>query len=1604
MTCNTNAINVTATGAGSYSWDNGLGNVAAASITSAGLYTVTVTGTNGCSSTASITVTANTTAPTAGITNNTGSTQLTCTRTSISVTATGAGSYSWDNNLGSNATVSIVDPGLYTVTVTGTNGCSSTASITITQGAGVPTVGYTASATTVCAGTAVTLSGTGADTYTWTGGITNGVSFIPTATASYTVTGTVTVGGCSNAETVTITVVPRPTGNISGAASICSGASTNLSIAVTGNGPWNGTLSDGTIFSGSSTPITVTVSPLTNTVYTISTLSASSCPAQLSDLTGSASITLNSFAVPDTIVGSRNACLYSATSTLNATYSIAATNASAYAWTLPAGATLISGAGTNTITVHYASTFTTGTISVQVSSNCGSPITKTTSITKTLSAAPASISGPTSVCAYIGTSTQATYTSAVVAGAIKYSWTLPSTVTIVSATSDSSIINVTFGVSYVTSTFSVKAVVGCGTTTAKTLSVTGTTTAPVAGTANTRCGAGLISFSATPGAGETIDWYSAATAGILLRSASITFDSTFTTTGTKTLYAAARNSANGCLSATRTAVTAIINVLPTAVTVSVSAASCGTSSVTLSATVPASTTLSWFADSSTIGTVLGTGATFTTPVISATTKYFVASQSTTNSCFSTSLKSAIATINTVPDLTTVNTTQSRCGTGSIILTATAPTGSAVWFHNAVGGTALTTATTATVTYTTPVTSASDSTYYVATKSTSGCFSARTAVLAQILSGANAPTAVNNSRCGAGNISVGATPGAGETIDWYSAATAGTLLRSGSLTLDTSVTTASKTFYAAARNLSAGCVSTIRTAVVATYNALPTAVTVSVSAAGCGSSSVTLSATVPASTTLSWFADSSTIGTVLGTGATFTTPVISATTKYFVASQSTTNSCFSTSLKSAIATINTVPDLTTVNTTQSRCGTGSIILTATAPTGSAVWFHNAVGGTALTTATTATVTYTTPVTSASDSTYYVATKSTSGCFSARTAVLAKVLTLPVTPVTSGTSRCGAGTVTVSAIPGAGETINWYSAATAGTLLATSSNTYSPVSISATTTYYAEATNGTCNSVRSAAVATVNALPAVSVGVPTSRCGAGAVTVSATPLTGMTIDWYSASTAGTLLLSGSNSYTTTITATTSFYAATRNLTTGCVSATRTAVAATLNALPATVATVTAASRCGTDTATLKATAAASTTIDWYADTLRTSLIQSGTVTGVNSYLTPVTSSTTTYWVVGRNLTTGCVSAASKPVALTINAVPGLPTVNTTQSRCGTGSIILTATAPTGSAVWFRDATISTALTTATTATVTYTTPVTSANDSTYYVSTKSTAGCFSARTAVLAKINAVPAAPTTSGTSVCGISRATVSASTTVTDGTIDWYSATTAGTLLRSNSLTFDSLISATKTFYALTRVTTTGCLSATRTAAVATYIALLAAPTTLTGTTSICPIVGTTTGATYTATAVTGAVSYQWTIPAGAVLDSGSNGLKIKIHFVTAGPVDSIYVQAVATTGCSGTKKVLKLVTTSCVTLAVKPTISAAELMSVNVFPNPTTSSFNVRVVTAGKEVITARIYDVQGRFIKSVIINPYETINIGSELKAGTYMVEVRQGKNLKTTRVLKF
>jgi hypothetical protein len=81
---------------------------------------------------------------------------------------------------------------------------------------------------------------------------------------------------------------------------------------------------------------------------------------------------------------------------------------------------------------------------------------------------------------------------------------------------------------------------------------------------------------------------------------------------------------------------------------------------------------------------------------------------------------------------------------------------------------------------------------------------------------------------------------------------------------------------------------------------------------------------------------------------------------------------------------------------------------------------------------------------------------------------EVLIPTLTGTTPG-SRCGTGTVTLGATPSAG-TARWWDAATGGTLLFTG-NSFTTPSISATTTYYAEAFSGCPSKDRTAVVATV-----------------------------------------------------------------------------------------------------------------------------------------------------------------------------------------------------------------------------------------------------------------------------------------------------------------------------------------------------------------------------------------------------------------------------------------------------------------------------------------------------------------------------------------------------
>ncbi len=113
------------------------------------------------------------------------------------------------------------------------------------------------------------------------------------------------------------------------------------------------------------------------------------------------------------------------------------TNAIGYNWSLPAGATIVAGANTNSIMVDFSNSPTSGNVTVYGYNTCDSSMVATLAITATqLLGNAAPITGLATVCQ--GQST-VVYTIPAVANATGYNWTVPTGATIVLGANTNSI-------------------------------------------------------------------------------------------------------------------------------------------------------------------------------------------------------------------------------------------------------------------------------------------------------------------------------------------------------------------------------------------------------------------------------------------------------------------------------------------------------------------------------------------------------------------------------------------------------------------------------------------------------------------------------------------------------------------------------------------------------------------------------------------------------------------------------------------------------------------------------------------------------------------------------------------------------------------------------------------------------------------------------------------------------------------------------------------------------------------------------------------------------------------------------------------------------------
>jgi hypothetical protein len=241
--CENSSVTLSGSGAVSYTWTGSVTDNVAFNATVTDTYTVTGTDANGCTNTDEITVAVN---PLPTVVANATSTTV-CENSPVTLSGSGAVSYTWTGSVTDNVAFTPTVTDTYTVTGTDANGCTNTDMITVTVNP-APVVVGNASATSVCAGAQVVLTGSGATSYTWTGSVTDGVAFTPATTDTYTVTGT-DANGCTNTDAVTVTVNPLPVVTLSlSASTICLD---DANLALTGGSPAGGSWS-GTGVTGSS--------------------------------------------------------------------------------------------------------------------------------------------------------------------------------------------------------------------------------------------------------------------------------------------------------------------------------------------------------------------------------------------------------------------------------------------------------------------------------------------------------------------------------------------------------------------------------------------------------------------------------------------------------------------------------------------------------------------------------------------------------------------------------------------------------------------------------------------------------------------------------------------------------------------------------------------------------------------------------------------------------------------------------------------------------------------------------------------------------------------------------------------------------------------------------------------------------------------------------------------------------------------------------------------------------------------------------------------------------------------------------------------------------
>ena len=512
---------------------------------------------------------------------------------------------------------------------------------------------------------------------------------------------------------------------------------------------------------------------------------------------------------------------------------------------------------------------------------------------------------------------------------------------------------------------------------------------------------------------------------------------------------------------------------------------------TISASVGAGGSNVYWYTAASGGSSFHQGLNYTTPTLSSNTTYYISTyyltftdpEAGTQICQSPRIPVSLTFVPPPPPTFNIENHVCQSGTAQIMATAGAG-GNTIWWYNAANEIVFEGSM-----FTTPVLNTT-TTYNIATVQTvTGLISTKVPVTINVYSLPATPSSVSQARCGAGEITLTATPGSGESIRWYDA-------QDNFIITGTSIspTLSSTTNYRArSYNTSTGCQSNFKP-VTATINFIPATPTITPSITCAGKTADITGTPGSNANTMHWY-NTSTGGSYVES-VTYTTAPLNSNSTFYGSSFSTTTGCEGTRVSTQV-TVNTAPAPPVVYVVNGVCGvSGSGTLGANVGSGGnqVKWYESVNSPHSVYTG----ADFGTPVISTPTSWYATSSNTTTGCESnPRTQVtLSPTIVQPPVSV-SPAVRCDEGTLTLSATPSSSANgIRWYASPTDETLVSDQTNFTTPV-ISNTTTYYAASYNsvaGCASASRIAVEATIRPKPKPLFVQSAPVYGSGAVTLS------------------------------------------------------------------------------------------------------------------------------------------------------------------------------------------------------------------------------------------------------------------------------------------------------------------------------------------------------------------------------------------------------------------------------------------------------------------------------------------------------------------------------